>query len=179
MLFHRFTRLWRHRWSENAVTAAFPAQALQHFTELVRRSEMEHTGQIRICVEGGLPYSYIWRNANARERAIALFGKLRVWDTEANNGVLIYVLLAEKSIEIVADRGLMQVIPAEKWQHLLSNMQPAFREGAFAQGVEQAIEAIHLFMVEHFPRSGIPGHALPTDDGLPDAPVVQGRFRKS
>ena len=69
-------------------------------------SERRHSGEIRVCVEAGLPLSYLWRDATARERAVTMFGKLRVWDTEHNNGVLIYLLLAEHAIEIVADRGL-------------------------------------------------------------------------
>lgn len=111
----RMARLWRHRWSENAVAHAFPAQVLQHLEQQVAHSERLHTGQIRLCVEGGLPYSYIWRDASARERAIGLFGKLRTWDTEHNNGVLIYLLLADHAIEIIADRALARAVPEATW----------------------------------------------------------------
>ena len=87
----------------------------QQLTRQVADSEQRHTGQVRICVEAGLPAAYIWGGANARERAVSLFGKLGVWDTEENNGVLIYLLLADRAIEIVADRGLARQIPAGTW----------------------------------------------------------------
>ena len=83
-----------------------PPTAVERLRERVAASERRHSGEIRICVEAGLPLSYLWRGLSARDRAITMFGKLRVWDTEHNNGVLIYLLLAEHAIEIVADRGL-------------------------------------------------------------------------
>jgi uncharacterized membrane protein YgcG len=100
---------------------------------------------------GGLPFSYLRRNASARERAIALFGKLRVWDTAANNGVLIYLLLAEHAIEIVADRGLLPHVDAAAWERIMATMQSAFQEGRFAAGIEQAVDAVDALLVRHFP----------------------------
>jgi uncharacterized membrane protein len=82
----------------------------------VARQRRRHSGEIRVCVEAGLPLSYLWRGATARERAVTMFGKLRVWDTEHNNGVLIYLLLAEHAIEIVADRGLARHVPQAQWE---------------------------------------------------------------
>ena len=104
----RLTRLLRHRWADGRLRRVLTPEVLQRLGQRVAASERRHTGQIRICAEGGLPLSYLWRGASARERAITQFGKLRVWDTEHNNGVLIYLLLAEHAIEIVADRGLAQ-----------------------------------------------------------------------
>ena len=103
-------RLWRilkHRWLDDRdALRALGADALERLARRVEASERRHTGEIRVCVEAGLPFSYLWRGATARERAVQMFGKLRVWDTEHNNGVLIYLLLAEHRIEIIADRGL-------------------------------------------------------------------------
>ena len=101
----------------------------------VAASEKRHSGEIRVCVEAGLPLSYLWRGATARERAVTMFGKLRVWDTEQNNGVLIYLLLAERRIEIVADRGLNRRVSEAQWQSLLATMRDAFHAGRFEQGL--------------------------------------------
>ena len=92
------------------------AGALERVQARVAASETGHSGEIRVCVEAGLPWSYLRRNATPRERAISMFGKLRVWDTEYNNGVLIYLLVAEHAIEIVADRGLARRVDAAAWQ---------------------------------------------------------------
>ena len=86
--------------------------ALARIEARVAASEKRHSGEIRVVVEAGLPFSYLRRGATPRERAVALFGKLGVWDTERNNGVLIYLLLAEHAIEIVADRGLNRAVAA-------------------------------------------------------------------
>ncbi|QTW19048.1 TPM domain-containing protein [Comamonas kerstersii] len=175
-LSQRMARLWRHRWSENAVAHAFPAQVLQHLEQQVAHSERLHTGQIRLCVEGGLPYSYIWRDASARERAIGLFGKLRTWDTEHNNGVLIYLLLADHAIEIIADRAMARAVPEATWQALVQDMRQSFQHGAFAQGMETALARVTELLTTHFPRDA--HTAVEPDAGLPNAPVVQGRFAK-
>lgn len=172
----KIARLWRHRWSEGAVHTAFPPDVLRRLEAAVAASEAQHTGQIRLCVEGGLPYSYIWRGASARERAVGLFGKLRTWDTEHNNGVLIYLLLADHAIEIVADRTASRVIAQSAWNALVQDMQQAFQKQAYAQGMEHALARVSALMVAHFPRGT--DSATPPDAGLPDAPVVQGRFFK-
>jgi len=135
----------------------------------VAASELGHSGEVRVCVEAGLPLSYLWRDAPARERALAMFGKLRVWDTRHNNGVLIYLLLAEHAIEIVADRGLSQHVPHEHWQQLAQGMSSAFKAGRFEEGLGQAIDAVHELLCRHFPLQ--PGVANPNE--LPDRPYVR------
>lgn len=172
----RLARLWRHRWAESDVERAFPPQTLQRLEQLVQRSESQHTGQIRLCVEGGLPYSYIWRDATARERAVGLFGKLRTWDTEHNNGVLIYLLLADHAIEIIADRALSRAVPTAQWDAVIQALGQAFQQQAYAQGLEDAVLRVSALLTTHFPP---PENAsgLQADD-LPNAPVVQGRYRK-
>lgn len=172
----RLARLWRHRWAESDVQQAFPPEALQHLERLVRESERLHTGQIRLCVEGGLPYSYIWRDATARERAVGLFGKLRTWDTEHNNGVLIYLLLADHSIEIIADRALSRAVPPEHWNAVVHTLGQAFQQQAYAQGLEDALQRVSALLAEHFPQHSDANTFV--DDDLPNAPVVQGRYRK-
>jgi len=162
-------RLWRHRWTDAAdVRRVLPDALLERLEQRVGASERRHTGEVRICIEAGLPFSYLWRGATARERAIAQFGKLRVWDTEHNNGVLIYLLLAEHAIEIVADRGIASRVSAGQWADMTRRMGAAFRESRFEDGLTQALSEVSALLVEHFPLA--PGEV--DSNELPDAPVV-------
>ncbi|SEK14405.1 TLP18.3, Psb32 and MOLO-1 founding protein of phosphatase [Variovorax sp. OK605] len=168
-LFARLGRIWRHRWiDETEVRRALPEAVMQRLTGRVAASERRHSGEIRICVEAGLPMSYLWRHAPARERAVMLFGKLRVWDTAHNNGVLIYLLLAEHAIEIVADRGIHSQVDDAEWAAMAQRMSAAFREGRFEDGLTQALEEISALLVEHFPL----GEGDVDVNELPDEPVV-------
>ena len=164
----RLTRLLRHRWADGRLRRVLTPEVLQRLGQRVAASERRHTGQIRICAEGGLPLSYLWRGASARERAITQFGKLRVWDTEHNNGVLIYLLLAEHAIEIVADRGLAQRVPEATWHTLVQRLGQALRAGQYEDGLTEVLADVSALLVAHFPASG---HA-PGGNELPDAPVL-------
>jgi uncharacterized membrane protein len=165
----RISRLLKHRlWDEADARRALPADALQHLQEKVAASEARHSGEIRICVEASLPLSYLWRGATARERALAMFGKLRVWDTEHNNGVLIYLLLAEHAIEIVADRGLHRRVSVEAWPQLVAELREALRAGRFEQGLLAAVDAIDALLRQHFPLAG----DEPNPDELPNAVLL-------
>lgn len=169
-LMDRCLRILRHRWHDEAVARrALGDGAQQRLRERVTASEQGHSGEIRICVEAGLPLSYLWRGATARERALALFGKLGVWDTEANNGVLIYLLLADRHIEIVADRGLRRHVGAAHWQAITDGMGEAFRVGRFEDGLTAALDAVSHALHEHFPLA--PGEVNPNE--LPDAPLIR------
>ena len=165
---HRIARLLRHRWAEGGLRQALPPDLLERLGQRVAASERRHTGQIRICIEGGLPLSYLWRGAGARERAVTQFGKLRVWDTEHNNGVLIYLLLADHAIEIVADRGLARRVPHGTWRTLVAHMREAFRAGRYEDGLTQALAEVSALLVEHFPAGDDAGRG----NELPDDPVV-------
>jgi uncharacterized membrane protein len=162
-------RLLRHRWLDESDTRrAIPADLVERLGRRVAASEKRHTGEVRIYVEAGLPMSYLLRRASARERAVAMFGKLRVWDTEHNNGVLIYLLLAERAIEIVADRGLSGSVPEAQWQAIVGRMGAALHEGRFEDGITQALEEVSALLVEHFPVGA--GQSRPNE--LPDEPVL-------
>jgi len=167
----KLARLWRHRRVDAAdVRRVLPPEALERLARRVAASEQRHTGEIRICIEAGLPASYVWRAAPPRQRAITLFGKLRVWDTEHNNGVLIYLLLAEHAIEIVADRGIDAHVDAPEWAAMAGRMGTAFREGHFEDGITHALEEVSALLVAHFPADG-DAPRRPRNE-LPDAPVV-------
>jgi len=147
---NRFMRILKHRWlDERDAQQALGDAGLQRLEARVTNSERLHRGEIRVCVEAGLPLSYLWRGATPRERAVTMFGKLRVWDTELNSGVLIYLLLAEHAIEIVADRGLNRHVPPEEWQRLTRTMSAAFKAGRYEDGLVAAIDAVEALMTRH------------------------------
>jgi uncharacterized membrane protein len=165
---NRLLRILKHRWlDETDAHRALNDEAVNRLEARVATSEKRHSGEIRVCVEAGLPLSYLWRDATARERAVMMFGKLRVWDTEANNGVLIYVLLAEHAIEIVADRGVARAVPQSHWDGIVGGMREAFRAGRFEEGLNAAVEAVDAQLALHFPLAA----GAPNPNELPDRPV--------
>ena len=168
-LWHTWLRILKHSSPGAAdVRRAIPPDMLQRLGQRVSASEQRHTGEIRIYIEAGLPLSYLWRNAAARERALMQFGKLRVWDTEHNNGVLIYLLLAERSIELVADRGLNQRISDAEWQAMVARLGAALHAGHYEEGLTQALEEVSAVLVQHFPLQ--PGGLRHNE--LPNTPLL-------
>jgi uncharacterized membrane protein len=160
-------RLWRHLWLDAAdARRALDSAAMDRLQQRVAQSERRHTGEIRVCVEAGLPLSYLRRNASARERAVMMFAKLRVWDTEHDNGVLIYLQLADHAIEIVADRALSRLVPQGEWDTLAAGMANDFRDGRFEAGLLRAIEAVEGHLVQHFPLA----EGAQRANELPDRP---------
>ncbi|MEO6030971.1 MAG: TPM domain-containing protein [Burkholderiaceae bacterium] len=167
---HWLLRLLQHRRLDEAdARRMIGAAAIGRIQARVAASKLHHSGEIRVCVEAGLPLSYLRRQATARERAVAMFGKLHVWDTEHNNGVLIYLLLAEHAIEIVADRGLNRHVDTAQWRHITEAMRNAFRGGQFEAGLNQAIDAVDGLLRQHFALA--PGELNPNE--LPDTPFVR------
>ena len=167
---HWLPRLLKHRLlDEGDASRALGPDAARRIEARVGASEKRHSGEIRVMVEAGLPLSYLRRGATPRERAVVMFGKLGVWDTEANNGVLVYLLLAERAIEIVADRGLNKHVGAAEWQRIADAMREAFRAGPLEPGLNQAIDAVDELLVRHFPLAA---GAIDVNE-LPDAPVVR------
>ena len=167
--FKTFFRVLRHRSQDTTDTRrAIPADMVQRLMERVAASEQRHTGEIRIYVESSLPSSYLWRGADTRERAVMMFSKLRVWDTAQNNGVLIYLMLAEHAIELVADRGIDAHVPAQHWQMVVTRMADAFRSNRYEDGLTQALEEGSAVLVEHFPARD----TAENPNELPDAPVL-------
>jgi len=167
---NRLLRILKHRaWDDTDTRRAIGREMVQRLQQRVQASERRHSGEIRVCVESSLPLSYLWRGLNARDRAITMFGKLRVWDTEHNNGVLIYLLLAEHAIEIVADRGLNAHVSAARWTAIVDGMREAFRARQHEQGLLSAIDAVDDLLRQHFALA--PGQRNPNE--LPDAPDLR------
>jgi len=144
----------------------FPTNVLAAIEAAIKTGEATHSGQVRFVVEGALDGAPLFRNQSARERALDLFSQLRIWDTHHNNGVLIYLLLADRNVEIVADRGIDAKVGAAGWEKICRAMEADFRTGKFERGVIKGIEAVSREMAKHFPAKG----GGPNE--LPDAPVV-------
>lgn len=148
---------------------AFPDAAMDRIEAAVTASERLHHGEIRFAVEGALDLGLLLRGISARQRAISLFAELGVWDTEANNGVLIYLLLAERDVEIVADRGFEGRVSAAQWASICREMEAKFAGGEFEAGALSGIERIHALLRAHFPASASESNGNP--DELPNRPV--------
>ena len=160
-------RIMRHLSSGSAtVRRAFPPGTLDAIERAIRATETRHDGQIRFAVEAALDLAPLLAGQTARERAVEGFSELRVWDTEHNNGVLIYLLLADRDVEIIADRGIHARLGAEIWEAVCRGMEAAFRAGQFEAGILAGIHAVGEHLARHFPaRGGKPNE-------MPDRPVV-------
>jgi uncharacterized membrane protein len=156
--------LLHHHWWKNKY---FPPKVLAAIERAIKAGEARHAGQVRFVVEGALDGAPLFRNQPARERALDIFGQLRIWDTAHNNGVLIYLLLADRDVEIVADRGIDAKVGTVGWERICAAMEADFRARNFEAGAIKGIEAVSRVMAAHFPRSGAGG-----PNELPDAPVV-------
>jgi uncharacterized membrane protein len=160
-------RMLRHVVTDHlSVRRTFPHAALRRIEQAIAESERTHRGQVCFAVEGALPPLRVLRRLTPRERALEVFGLLRVWDTEENAGVLVYLLLADRDVEIVADRGIDRRVPQDAWQAICTRMESAFREGRFVDGVTAGIGEIGALLAAHFPHTG------ETPNELPDKPVV-------
>lgn len=166
-----FLRLLRHLWQEPANSQrAVPDEMADRLASYIQASEQRHSGEIRICVEAALPPSYLWRARGSttirtviRQRAMAWFGRLRIWDTESNNGVLIYLLLAEHAIELVADRGVDRLVDQAEWEAIVARLGQRLKGGDFEGGVTAALEEVSALLVRHFPadRASLSANELP------------------
>jgi hypothetical protein len=159
MLKHLFIPDWVAR-------RAFPRAILNRVGEAIRESEKSHDGELRFAVEAGLDVLPLLKGVTPRQRAVDVFSMLRVWDTERNSGVLIYVQLVDRRIEIVADRGISAKVDQGAWDAICRSMEESFRAGRFEEGALQGIRAISQLLARHFPPNGS------NPDELPDQPVV-------
>lgn len=174
----KFKTIFKHLWLDASdAESAIPPDMLERLTQRVAASEARHTAEIRIYVEAALPISYLWRldksssgtlKALTRQRAVMLFGKLRVWDTQHNNGVLIYLQLAERAIEIVADRGLSAHMTDVQWHAMVARMRQSFQQGQFEDGLTQALSEVSALLVAYFPQADSMAHP----NELPDEPTL-------
>jgi len=155
--------LLEHHWR---VRRNFPPEVLAAIERAIKAGEATHSGQVRFVVEGALDGKPLFRDQPARERALDIFSHLRIWDTAHNNGVLIYLLLADRDVEIIADRGIDAKVGSAGWEKICKAMETDFKAGNFAGGVIRGIEAVSRQLAAHFPA-----HRGDRNE-LPDAPVV-------
>lgn len=147
------------RFLKNLITShlslrrAFPAVALAAIEQAVQRSEQQHAGEVCVAIEPSLSLLGVLRGMTARQRAAELFSELRVWDTEHNSGVLIYVLLSERQIEVVADRGISSRVGQDAWSGVCAVITEHFKAGRYQAGVEAGIDSSTALLAAHFPRS--------------------------
>jgi uncharacterized membrane protein len=160
-------RLLRHLLTgHGAVKRAFPPEAMQAIEKAIGEEERRHEGQLRFAVEASLPLANVVHGVQSRARAIGWFGRLGVWDTHHNAGVLIYLLLADRRVELVADRGIHSKVGTAAWEAICGEMQQEFARGQFERGVVIGVRAVSDLLAEHFPPSG------ERHNDLPDKPVV-------
>jgi uncharacterized membrane protein len=145
-------RVLRHlAMTRRQVDRAFPRDTLVAIERAIKESEAAHLGQVRFVVEGALDTAPLFSGQSARTRAIDLFSMLRIWDTEHNSGVLIYVLLADRAVEIVADRGIHAKAGERAWVAICHQMEEAFKAGNFKAGAVAGIRAVSRQLADHFP----------------------------
>lgn len=151
----RSRRLWRHLVNDRAdVRRAFPPEELARVENAITEGELRHSGQVCFALEAALPLVRVWQGVSPRERALEVFGSLRVWDTERNDGVLVYILLADRDVEIVADRGIHARVGPAAWEAICLEMEASLRAGHYAEGIVAGVAAINELLATHSPRTG-------------------------
>lgn len=145
-------RILRHLLTgQLAVRRLFPAASLTAIEQAIKQSEMSHGGEICFAVEAALSTTSLLKNQTARERAVEVFSQLHIWDTEYNNGVLIYLLLADRDVEIITDRGIHTKVANDEWDVICRAMESAFRQQQFEAGVIAGINKVSDHLRKHFP----------------------------
>jgi uncharacterized membrane protein len=164
------TRLLRHVFATDWQTRRrFSRATLDAIEAAVARAERLHAGEIRFAIETALPPLHVLGDVSAHARALEVFGQLRVWDTERNNGVLIYVQLADRHVEILADRGFGGRVGADEWAAVCRLMEQHYRAGRFESGSVAGVDAVGALIARHYPGGG-PGVAGRNE--LPDRPAL-------
>jgi uncharacterized membrane protein len=163
----RCKRQWRHWWTTAAKgRQMFPPETLTHLGAAIAAGEQRHRGEVRLIVENAMPSDAIWADVSNRQRAIALFAEYGVWDTADNCGVLIYVNVAERKVDIVVDRGIGRKIDPATWQQVCNGMTAGFARGDFHDSTLAAVEQVNDLLAAQFPASGARANELP------DHPIV-------
>jgi len=155
--------LLHHRWRERRI---FTPKVLARIEQTIKAGEATHAGQVRFVVEGALDGAPLFRNQPPRERALDIFSRLRIWDTADNNGVLIYLLLADRDVEIIADRGIDRRVDQGEWQAICTRMEAAFAQSRYGEGIVAGVAEISALLARHYPRTA------GAQNELPDRPVV-------
>ncbi|MEP7156436.1 MAG: TPM domain-containing protein [Betaproteobacteria bacterium] len=160
-------RFFRHVWmSPLIVKRSFSSSVLDDIERAVGMGEKTNRGQVRFVVEAELTTGQLWAGITSRQRALDVFSSLRVWDTEENNGVLVYVLLADRKVEIIADRGIHRHVGEERWNAICRELELHYRRRDFSSGSVVAVQKISAELAFYFPATGV------NNNEQPDRPVV-------
>ena len=155
-------RILRHLTSSPRVTRSrFTPAVLTEIEAAITAAEAQHAGEIRFAIETSLPWTPLWHNVSARARAIQVFAQLGIWDTQSNNGVLIYVLRADRAVEIIADRGINERVTAAEWESVCREVETHYRAGHYVEGSRAAIAGVARLLAQHFPAARASGNELP------------------
>jgi uncharacterized membrane protein len=158
----QLARLLRHLGASSLRTRALFTPAVRREIEAsIGAAETQHAGEIRFVIETALPWHLLWHDITPRQRALALFAQLHIWDTEHNNGVLIYVLRADRAVEIVADRGISARVSEAEWQRVCHEVEQHYRAGRYLEGSRAAVSGVARLLRQHFPAGGAQGNELP------------------
>jgi uncharacterized membrane protein len=148
----------------------FPRSTLDAIEQAIGRAEQAHSGEIRFAIETALSPMHVWHGLAPRTRALGVFGELHVWDTELNNGVLIYVQLADRAVEIVADRGLRDRVKSAEWEAVCRLMETHYRAGRFEAGSIAGVDAVGALLARHYPSEG--ARPARSQNQLPERPAL-------
>jgi uncharacterized membrane protein len=160
-------RALRHAlFGRNEATRAFPPETLDAITQAIAAGELAHRGEVCVIVEKALPLAAIREGLSPRQRALALFADYGVWDTDERCGVLVYINLADRKVEIVADRGIARKIDATAWETICATMTAGFAQDRFREATLAALDTINTLLAKHFPATG------PRPNELPNRPVT-------
>ncbi len=163
----RVRRAIRHEFfGARAVRALLPDSSMLKIEAAITAGELRHSAEIRFVIEASLDLAQVWSGITPRQCALKVFSDLRVWDTEANNGVLLYVLMADRSVEVIADRAVARLVAQSSWDALCQQLALAYRAGDYLEGTLTAITELHRLIEPHFPPSAN------NPDELPNRPLI-------
>ncbi|MGL4994616.1 MAG: TPM domain-containing protein [Deefgea sp.] len=163
----KMKRLWQHI-KPNPYRAQFGKGLANNLAQTITQAEQGHRGEIRLVVESSLPSVLIWQDTTPRARAIDWFSQLRVWDTEGNTGILLYLLLAENKLELVADRGIANKVPQAQWDAICAQLQTHLAQHKIEIGLSTTISQLGELLQQHFPIE----NAQANPDELSNQPVI-------
>ncbi len=163
----RVKRLWQHI-KPNPNRTQFSSELASQLANTIATAEQGHRGEIRLVIETRLPSALIWQNATARARAIDWFSQLRVWDTEHNTGILLYLLLAENKLEFIADRGIASKVPQAQWDEICAQLQTHLAKHQIEIGLSTTISQLGRLLQQHFPL----GNEQVNPNELSNEPVI-------
>jgi len=171
----KLTRILKHLLAPQWLARrAFPPEAMRAIEAAVTNAEQRHVGELRFVVEAGLPIDDLWHELSTRDRAVEVFSRLRVWDTQHNSGVLVYVQLIDRRVEIVADRGISAKVDQSSWDDICRAMERDFSTGAYSRGSLEAVERVGKLLAINFPAAPVADNlsASVNVNELPDRPLL-------